>query len=112
MQLEGKSYTWEQLATEIGADITGRTMKNILRSALDYEKCLACVKGWLGAKPMEKRVEYAHRMLFKYPEPEQWDRVRFSDEVHFGYGPEGQLRIIRQPGTRYRQDCIQHSAPL
>ena len=50
-------------------------------------------------------------MLERYPEEEDWYRVRFSDEVHFGYGPEGQLRIIRKPGTRYRQDCIQHSDP-
>lgn len=40
-----------------------------------------------------------------------WHRVRFSDEVHFGYGPEGQLRIIRKPGTRKRPDCIQHRPP-
>lgn len=50
-------------------------------------------------------------MLRRHPDPEDWDRVRFSDEVHFGYGPEGQLHIIRQPGTRYRQDCIQHAGP-
>lgn len=50
-------------------------------------------------------------MLKKYPDPEDWDRVRFSDEVHFGYGSEGQLNIIRQPGTRYRPDCIQHANP-
>ena len=28
--------------------------------------------------------------------------------MHFGYGSEGQLRIIRQSDTRYRLDCIQH----
>ena len=56
-------------------------------------------------------MEFARVMLKKYPKPEDWSRVRFSDEVHFGYGPEGQLRIIRQPGTRYRWDCIQHRDP-
>lgn len=30
-------------------------------------------------------------MLDRYPQPEDWYRVRFSDEAHFGYGPEGQL---------------------
>ena len=111
LQLEGKRYTWEQLAMEIGADVVGRTMHNVMSAALNYEKCLACVKGWLADPPMERRVEFAHIMLTRYPKPEQWDRVRFSDEIHFGYGPEGQLRIIRQPGTRYRWDCIQHRDP-
>ena len=48
-------------------------------------------------------------MLERYPEPEDWDRVRFSDEVHFGWGPQHQLRIIRKPKERYCVDCIQHS---
>ena len=108
LQLEGKRLTWEQVAMEVGADVVGRTMHNVLRAALNYEKCLACVKGWLADPPMQKRVEYAHIMLAKYPKPEDWYRVRFSDEVHFSYGPDGKLRIIRQPGTRYRWDCIQH----
>ena len=48
-------------------------------------------------------------MLARYPNPEDWDRVRFSDEVHFGWGPQHHLRIIRKPGQRYCVDCIQHS---
>lgn len=60
---------------------------------------------------MQKRVEYSEMMLAKYLKPKQWNRVRFSDEVHFEYGPEGKLRIIRQLGTRYRWDCIQHRDP-
>ena len=60
---------------------------------------------------MERRMEFARVMLKKYPKAQEWSRVRFSDEVHFGYGPEGQLRIIRQPDTRYRWDCIQHRDP-
>ena len=70
LQLEGKRLTWEQVAMEVGADVVGRTMHNVLRPALNYEKCLACVKGWLADSPMQKRVEYAHIMLAKYPKPE------------------------------------------
>lgn len=36
----------------------------------------------------------------------------FSDEVHFGYGPERQLQIICRPGTRYYYDYIQHQPPF
>ncbi len=86
-------------------------MRRIMQSALNYHKCLACVKGWLAEPSAERRVEWATVMLSKYPKKEDWFRVRFSDEVHFGYGPEGQLHIIRQPGTRYRWDCIQHRDP-
>src|SRR5438045_4176146 len=41
------------------------------------------------------------------PSPEDWHHVCFSDEVHFGWGPQGQLIIIWRPGMRYCQDCIQ-----
>jgi hypothetical protein len=51
-------------------------------------------------------------MLERYPEPDDWKRVRFSDEVHFGYGPQHRLYIIRKPGERYCPDCIQeHDTP-
>lgn len=48
-------------------------------------------------------------MLVRYPDPEDWDCVRFSDEVQFCWGPQHHLRIIRKPGQHYRVDCIQHS---
>ena len=50
-------------------------------------------------------------MLNKYPKEKDWFPVRFSDEIHFGYGLEGKLRILHKPGTRYRWDCIQHRDP-
>ena len=46
-------------------------------------------------------------MLNNYPEKEDWYRVRFSDEVHFGCSSKGKLPIIRKPGQRYCQDCVQ-----
>ena len=42
--MEGKHYTWAQLATEVGADVLSDTMKRTMRAALDYHKCLACMK--------------------------------------------------------------------
>lgn len=43
-----------------------------------------------------------------YPRPGNWHRVRFSDEVHFGYGTQDKLRIIRRKaGMRYCQGCIE-----
>ena len=40
-------------------------------------------------------------MLERYPQLEDWYHIRFSDESHFGYGPEGQDYIKRKRGTRY-----------
>ncbi len=53
-------------------------------------------------------MEYARKMLEKYSRPKDWDRVRFSDEVHFRGMAQHQLRIIRRPGERYCVECIQH----
>lgn len=106
--IEGRGYTWEQLGTEVGLEVSGRTVKRALQS-LEYHKCVACRKGWVNRQTAEKRVEHARIMLEQYPEPKDWYEIRFSDEVHFGFGPQGQLLIIRKPGTRYCQDCIQET---
>lgn len=45
LQLEGKRYTWEQLAMKVEAEITSQTMKYNMQAAFNYHKCIACVKG-------------------------------------------------------------------
>lgn len=45
-------------------------------------------------------------MLAKYPLPEDWRKVRFSDEVHFGYGPEAVPRVLRRPWEKDCPDCV------
>ena len=76
---------------------------------LQYHKCFACQRGWQSPSSKKNRVQFAESMLARYPNPEDWDRVRFSDEVHFGWGPQHHLRIIRKPGQRYCVNCIQYS---
>ena len=56
LQLEGKRLTWEQLATEVAAEVTGRTMHRIMKLAMNYEKCKAFVTGWLADRSMDRRV--------------------------------------------------------
>ena len=41
-------------------------MRNTLKAALNYHKCLACLKGWRDDKMIAKRVEYAEIMLSRY----------------------------------------------
>ena len=52
--VEGKRYTWPQLAIEVGADVSGITMRRTMRAALGYHKCLACVRGWLDEHMSER----------------------------------------------------------
>ncbi len=94
------------LAAELKAEVTGQTIRKKMNVALDYGKHLACIKGHQSDHAKAKRIEWASCMLVKYPLKENWRRIRFSDEIHFGYGSEDQLRIIRQLGTRYRHDNL------
>jgi hypothetical protein len=48
-------------------------------------------------------------MKENYFTEKDWHSVRFSDEVHFNYGPQGKIRIIRKSGQRYCQDCLQET---
>lgn len=61
----------------------------------------------MNEKTAKDCLNWATVMLDEYPHPEDWLRVRFSDEVYFGYGPQDKLRIIRRAGMRYCQDCIE-----
>jgi hypothetical protein len=103
-----RSMTWSQIAEELDLDVSGQTLRSHIGS-MDYHKCIACAKGWISGNLAPKRKEWAEVMLRKYPEPEQWRRVRFSNEVHWSVGPEGKVRIIRKPGEHYCADCIQHT---
>ncbi len=108
---EARALTWEQLGFEVGLECSGDTIKRAM-GTMNYHKCIACMKGWVSPSTATKRVEYAVIMLERYPEKEDWWPVRFSDEVHFEYGPQGKLRIIRKPGQRYCMNCIQEVNPL
>ena len=54
----------------------------------------------------KKRLEWAIRMLQLRPNPADWEDVLWSDKCHFGWGPEGPVRILRAIGTRNNVDCI------
>jgi transposase len=112
LQLKKKRYTWKQLTLKVEAEIVDRTMKRVMQAALNYHKCLVCVKEWLAESFEKRRLKWVTVMLNKYSKKENWFRVRFSDEMHFGYEFERQLHIIRKSDTRYLWDCIQHRDSL
>ena len=81
-----------------------------MREACGYGKYKAALKEFLSPATKAARNKWAHDIYAKYPHPWDWHGVRFTDEFHTGYGPEGQLWIIRKRGNsmRYRYDNIQH----
>ena len=80
--IEARSYTWEQLGFEVGLECLGRTVQRAM-GTMNYHKCIACRRGWVNKKTAKDRMDWATVMLQRYPRPDDWHRVRFSDEVPF-----------------------------
>ncbi|PQE31529.1 hmg box protein [Rutstroemia sp. NJR-2017a WRK4] len=104
--IEGRALTWEQLGTEVGLDVDRKTVQDAM-GTMEYHKCVACKKGWVNSRIAERRVEHSRVMLERYPHWYDWIHIRFSDEVHWGFGPHGTLMIIRKKGMRRCQSCVQ-----
>lgn len=82
-RIEARRFTWEQLRNEVGLDIAVAAQYNTQWGPIIYHKCIACRKGWVNDRLVERCVHYANTMLQRYPEPKERQRVRFSNEVHF-----------------------------
>ena len=54
---------------------------------MDYHKRVACFEGWISGKLVPKRKSWAEDMKSRYPDPENWSIVRFSDETHQSVRP-------------------------
>jgi hypothetical protein len=110
---EGRRMTWDALAEEAqiesqkkGSYVSGRTIQQAMNE-YGWRHCLACRKGFVSDDLAKRRKKWAKDMLEKYPDPTDWYHVRFSDEIHFSFGPQGRLMILRKPGERNCPDCIQ-----
>jgi hypothetical protein len=107
----GRAMTWEALGHEARLyDVSARTIQREM-GCLNYHKCVACRKGWVSEKLANRRKDFAITMLERYPNIDQWKRVRFSDETHIGISPLGRVYIIRRPGERFCKNCIQLEPP-
>lgn len=105
-RFDGRVLSWDALAQEACLKITGRTLRLHLRT-FNYRRCVACRRSWVNPQHARRRVEWATTMLNRYPTPDHWKNVRFSDETHLGFGSPGRLWMTRQPGERECPDCIQ-----
>lgn len=82
---DSRSLRWEELpaAAGLNLDVCGETVRRRLKD-INFRRCLECQKQYVSPRLAEQRVEYARTMVERYPQPEDWHQVRFSDEAHFG----------------------------
>lgn len=80
---EGHDLNWYELVDQFGFECTARTLRNAMNSR-SFFVFIAADKPWIDEALAAKRVEYARLMLSRFPTPQDWRHVRFSDEVHFG----------------------------
>jgi hypothetical protein len=103
---EHRVCTWLEIWTEL---FPKRSVhENTICTAFQdrgYHKCVACQKPFLTPQSIAQRREFL--TLRRSWNLRQWRKVRFSDECHFGRGPQRKLSIIRRSGDRYHPDCIQ-----
>ena len=62
-------------------DCNGRMVQRAI-GTIDYHKCIVCRKGWVNERFAGRRVQHSTTILQHYPKPEDWQGVRFSDEIH------------------------------
>ncbi|KND89988.1 hypothetical protein TOPH_05266 [Tolypocladium ophioglossoides CBS 100239] len=107
-QYEDVGLNWAGLAFTAGVEIAcnPRTLHRTM-GTLGYRRCLGCGRCLVHSKCREKRVEYARRMLETYPQAHDWRLVRFSIELHFGFGLDGKVRLLPRPGERFCPGCGQ-----
>lgn len=104
---DGRTIPYAGLPAAAGLDIdvSEATVRRALKD-IDFRFCIACEKKYVSPRLKERRVEYARVMLEKYPEKEDWRHIRFSDECHFGWGPQGKVYVLRRPWERHCPDCL------
>lgn len=112
--MEAKGMNWYAVIWELDLDIKSpHTIRDTMSEAFDYGKYKASLKSFMDQRSQDDRVNWADVTLLHRPKSEDFHDIRYSDEFHAGYGPEGQLTIIRRRGTgmRYRADNVQHRDP-
>lgn len=105
---EHVNLNWSGLAKEAGCE-TNCNVRTLHRTmgTIGYRRCLGCGRCWTHKRTREKRVDHASRMMELYPQALSWRFVRFSGELHFGFGLDGKMRLIPRPGERTCESCEQ-----
>ena len=104
---EGHELTWDELAAQFEYGVTGETLRLNMAPRRVFT-FIAAEKPQIDERLAKLRVEWATHMLQRYPEPEDWHHVRWTDEVYFGWGPQGKIHVIRHRGRDWQghPDCV------
>ena len=100
--LDAKGMGWLGLVWELDLDVHPQTLQRTMRDTMTYGGHAAATAEELPQRTKDDRWAWADTMLFERADPEDWKNVRWSDEFHAGFGPEGQLWIIRKRGNAMR----------
>lgn len=65
-------------------------------SSLNYHKCPIYQCDWQSFFSKKNKVKYVKYILDKYPESENLDYVKFSNEIYFRWRLQHQLQIIQK----------------
>lgn len=103
---EDVSLNWQGLARHagLGIAVTKRTLHRTM-GTLGYRRCIGCGRSSVNIKAREKRVEWARKMLETMPSADDWKSVRFSYELHFGFGLDGAMRVLPRLGEKFCPPC-------
>ena len=80
---------WDAISWTMDFEVSGETLQRAMWDALIYSKYYLALKEHLPERLIQKREKWAGDLYAKYPKPEDWENIRFSDEVYAGYSPEG-----------------------
>lgn len=98
---------WSELVDQFGFDVHPHILRDRMAKR-GFKTFIACSKPWISDKRAALRMAWYKEMLERYPTSDDWRHMRFSNETHFEWGPESQMKIIRQQdqGWRGHPDCI------
>ncbi|KAI1313176.1 hypothetical protein F5Y03DRAFT_158484 [Xylaria venustula] len=109
---EARTLPWKALCDAAGLNLpepqpSPWTIRKHLQLR-GWKKCPVCRRYWVDYDTAALREAFAREALGNHgPDFSYWSRIRYSDEIHFTYNPEGKVSLLRQSGERYNPDCIQ-----
>ena len=92
-----QDLNWQELLDQFGFDCHWEIVRRRLHKR-GYFIFKSVSFNWVEPELAAYRVKWCLIMLQRYPKKEDWYQVRWSDETHFGWGPEGLKTILRKRG--------------
>lgn len=107
---EASDLNWTELLDQFGFNVKPQTLKRRLQKR-GYFIFKSVSFNYIDEDLAEYRVRWCEIMLKRYPTKEAWYCVRWSDETHFGWGPQSQIHVLRKRGVgnRYKPRNIKQS---